>query len=371
MAITFHSRIGSFATAVLLAAPVIAAGTRLKEIASLEGVRDNQLMGYGLIVGLNGTGDKRQTVFSIQALTNILQRMGVSVNPAAIQVRDMAAVMVTGTLPPFAQPGTKIDITAAAIGDATNLQGGMLLLTPLSGADGKVYAAAQGNVLTGGFVMGRGGNSQTVNHPTVGRIPSGAIVEQAPPSVPPGPKLKLQLHQSDFTTAAKVADVLNKHFAPESTSVARAVSSALVAIDLPEEWLSRPVEFVAEMENLTVDADRPEKIVINEKTGTIVLGKDVKISPVAIIHGALNVEVRTSFDVSQPESLSAGKTTVTSETTVETSQDKAKHLVLQKDATVEQLVRALQAIGSTPRDVIAILDNMRSAGALNAAIEVN
>jgi flagellar P-ring protein precursor FlgI len=203
--------------AVLLAAPVLAAGTRLKEIASLEGVRDNQLMGYGLIVGLNGTGDKRQTVFSTQALTNILQRMGVSVNPAAIQVRDMAAVMVTGTLPPFAQPGTKIDITAAAIGDATNLQGGMLLLTPLNGADGKVYAAAQGNILTGGFVGGRGGNSQTVNHPTVGRIPSGAIVEQAPPSVPPGPKLKLQLHQSDFTTAAKVADVLNKHFAPEST----------------------------------------------------------------------------------------------------------------------------------------------------------
>ena len=362
-------RLGSLL--VLLAAPIFSAGTRLKEIASLEGVRDNQLLGYGLVVGLNGTGDKRQTVFSIQALTNILQRMGVSVNPTAIQVRNMAAVMVTATLPPFAQPGTKIDITAAAIGDATNLQGGMLLLTPLNAADGKVYAAGQGNVLTGGFVAGRGGNSQTVNHPTVGRIPAGAIVEQAPPSVPPGSRLKLQLHQSDFTTAAKVVEALNKHFATDGEPVAKALSSAVVAIDLPEDWVSRPVEFVAEMERLTVDADRREKIVINEKTGTIVLGKDVRISPVAIIHGALNVEVRTTFDISQPDGLSGGNTTVAPETKVDASPDKAKHLILEKDATVEQLVRALQSIGSSPRDVIAILANMRSAGALDAEIEVN
>ena len=179
-------RLKALTWAILVAAPAFGAGTRIKEIVSLEGVRDNQLLGYGLVVGLNGTGDKRQTVFSAQALTNILQRMGVSVNPTAILVRNMAAVMVTATLPPFAQPGTKIDVTAAAIGDATNLQGGMLLLTPLNGADGKAYAAAQGNILTGGFAAGRGGNSQTVNHPTVGRIPAGAIVEQAPPSVTPG-----------------------------------------------------------------------------------------------------------------------------------------------------------------------------------------
>ncbi|MBV8845573.1 MAG: flagellar basal body P-ring protein FlgI [Bryobacterales bacterium] len=354
---------------LLMAAPVFGAGTRLKELASLEGVRDNQLMGYGLVVGLNGTGDKRQTVFSAQALSNILQRMGISVNPTAILVRNMAAVMVTATLPPFAQPGTKIDITAAAIGDSTNLQGGMLLLTPLNGADGKVYAAAQGNILTGGFSAGGRGNSQTVNHPTVGRIPSGAIVEQAPPSVAPGSKLKLQLHQSDFTTAAKVVSALNNHFGGE-TPVARALSSAVVAIDLPEQWASRPVEFVAEMENLTVEADRKERIVINEKTGTIVLGKDVKISPVAIIHGALNVEVRTAFDVSQPEPLSAGKTAVIPQTNIGASEEKAKHLVLDKGATIEQLVRALQAIGSTPRDVIAVLENMKSAGALDADIEV-
>jgi flagellar P-ring protein precursor FlgI len=353
----------------LIAVPAFGGGTRLKEIASLEGVRDNQLMGYGLVVGLNGTGDKRQTIFSAQALANILQRMGVSVNPTAILVRNMAAVMVTATLPPFAQPGTKIDVTAAAIGDATNLQGGLLLLTPLNGADGKVYAAAQGNILTGGFSAGGRGNSQTSNHPTVGRIPTGAIVEQAPPSVAPGPKLKLQLHQSDFTTAAKIVEALNKHFGGEN-QVARALSSGVVAVDLPQEWASRPVEFVAEMENLTIDGGHKEKIVINEKTGTIVLGKDVNISPVAIIHGALNVEIRTSLDVSQPEGLSAGKTTVIPQTNVEVSEEKAKHLVLDKGATIEQLVRALQAIGSTPRDVIAILENMRSAGALDAEIEV-
>src|SRR5215510_931294 len=214
------------AALLVLAAALCPGATRLKEVASLEGVRDNQLMGYGVIVGLNGTGDKRQTVFSAQALSNILQRMGVTVNPTAMLVRNMAAVMITATLPPFAPPGTRIDITAAAIGDASNLQGGMLLLTPLKGADGQVYAAAQGPLLTGGFVAGKGGNSQTVNHPTVGRVPDGAIVEKAPPSVAPGSKLKLQLRQADFTTAARVVEALNKHFA---NSVAHADSSALIS----------------------------------------------------------------------------------------------------------------------------------------------
>jgi len=355
--------------AVLFSSLLPAAGTRLKELASLEGVRDNQLMGYGLIVGLNSTGDKRQTVFSAQALSNILQRMGVSVNPTAITVRNMAAVMVTATLPAFAQPGTRIDITAAAIGDASNLQGGMLLLTPLKGPDGETYAAAQGNVLTGGFVSGRGGNSQTVNHPTVGRVPGGAIVEKAPPSVPPSSKLKLQLRQADFTTAARVAETLNKHFA---AAVAHAESSAVVVVDVPAAYSTRPVEFVAEMESLTVESDRLEKIIINEKTGTIVLGKDVRISPVAILHGTLSVEVRTTLDVSQPEPLTpAAKTVVTPQVTVDAKEEKAKNIILEKGATVEQLVRALQAIGSTPRDIIAILQSMSSAGALNAEIEVN
>src|SRR5713226_766910 len=198
------------ALVLIFTTAISAAGTRLKEVAALEGVRDNQLIGYGLVVGLNGTGDKRQTVFSAQTLTNMLRRMGVAIDPTAILVRNTAAVMVTATLPPFAQPGTRIDITAAAIGDATNLQGGLLLLTPMKAADGQVYAAAQGAVLTGGFVAGRGGNTQTLNHPTVGRVPGGAIVERAPPSVTPDAKIKLQLHQADFTTAARVAEILNR-----------------------------------------------------------------------------------------------------------------------------------------------------------------
>ncbi|HEX5430965.1 MAG TPA: flagellar basal body P-ring protein FlgI, partial [Bryobacteraceae bacterium] len=244
------------AATLLLAAVLRAAGgTRLKELASLEGVRDNQLIGYGLIAGLNGTGDKRQTIFSAQTLTNILKRMGVTVDPNLILVRDMAAVMVTATLPPFAQPGTRIDVTAAAIGDATNLQGGMLLLTPLKAADGQVYATAQGNVLTGGFVAGKGGNSQTLNHPTVGRIPSGAIVEKAPPSVPPGPKLKLQLRTADFTTAARVVRAINQHFAGVVSPVARAESSALIDVNVPAAYSSKTVEFVAEMEDITVERD--------------------------------------------------------------------------------------------------------------------
>jgi flagellar P-ring protein precursor FlgI len=284
-------------------------------------------------------------------------------------VRNMAAVMVTATLPPFAQPGTRIDITAAAIGDATNLQGGLLVLTPLKAADGQVYAVAQGPVLTGGFVAGRGGNTQTVNHPTMARVPGGAIVERAPPSITPDAKIKLQLHQADFTTAAHVAEALNRHFGGGG-AVARAESSALVAIDVPPAYAARTVEFVAELENLTIDSDRPAKVVINERTGTIVLGKDVRIAPVAILHGALSVEVRTQFEVSQPAPLATGQTTVTPQTNVDSKEEKAKSVVLQKGSTVEDLVRALQGIGSTSRDIVAILQAMRSAGALDAEIEV-
>jgi flagellar P-ring protein precursor FlgI len=367
------------------------AETRLKEIVTVEGVRDNQLIGYGLIVGLNRTGDKQQTVFSFQTLANMLRRMGIVVDPTTVQVRNMAAVMVTATLPPFAQPGTHIDVTAAAIGDATSLQGGLLLLTPLKAADGETYAVAQGSLLIGGFaVAGRGGTSQTVNHPTAGRVPAGAIVEKAAPSVEPTTKFNLQLRQADFTTAARVADVLNKHFTPltvakkdvaqqdsaepdatkEPAPVAHAESSAVVSVNIPATYATRTVEFVAELENLTVEAGRPEKIVINERTGTLVLGKEVRISPVAILHGALTVEVRTTLEVSQPAPNSQGQTVVVPQTKVDAKEEKAKNVILQKGATVEELVRALQAIGSTPRDIIAILENMRAAGALDAEIEV-
>jgi flagellar P-ring protein precursor FlgI len=367
--ITVTIRIGLL-VALITPPSLKAAGTRLKDIVSLEGVRDNQLVGYGLIVGLNGTGDKRQTVFSAQALTNILQRMGMTVAPTAILVRNVAAVMVTATLPPYAQTGTKIDVTAAAIGDSTNLQGGLLLLTSLKGPDGQVYAVAQGSVLTGGFAAGRGANTSLTNHPTVGRIPMGAIVEKSPPTVQPSSTLKLQLNQADFTTAARVAEALNIRFAGEPEPIAHAENAGVVRVDVPKIYNNRSVEFVAEIENLTIDSDRRQKVVVNEKTGTIVLGKEVRISPVSILHGALNVEIRTQFDVSQPEPFSKGQTTVTPQTTVNAKEEKAKNVTLQKGATVEDLVRALQAIGSTARDIIAILEAMRTAGALDADLEV-
>ncbi len=347
-------------------------GTRIKELASLEGVRDNQLIGYGLVVGLSGTGDKAQTVFSLQTLTNMLRRMGVVVDPTQISVRNIAAVMVTATLPPFAQPGTHIDITAAAIGDASNLQGGLLLMTPLKATSGETYAVAQGSILTGGFAAGRGGNTQTVNHPTVGRLPGGAIVEKAPPSVEPSTTLRLQLHEADYTTAAHIVAVLNSHFGSEADTepLAQAESSAVVVVTIPDAYASRTVEFVAELEALTVEPDHRERVIISEKTGTIVLGKDVKLKPVAILHGALTVEVKTTLEVSQPAAFSSGQTAVVPQTKVDAKEEKAKSITLEKGATVDQLVRALQGIGSTPRDIITILESMRSAGALDAEIEV-
>jgi flagellar P-ring protein FlgI len=355
--------------AALPALHMSAETSRLKELVSLEGVRDNQLVGYGLVVGLNGTGDKQLTLFAGQSLANMLNRMGTTIDPGKMQVRNMAAVMVSASLPPFAQPGTKIDITAAAIGDAKSLQGGILLMTPLKAADGNVYAVAQGAVITGGFVAGGGGSKQTVNHPTVGRTPEGAIVERAPPSISPSLHIKLQLHQADFTTAARVVDVLNKRYpAVSGINIAHAESPGLVVVDVPEAYAKRTVEFVAELENLSVEPDQRAKIAINERTGTIVMGKDMKISPVAIMHGSMSVEVRTKLDVSQPEPLAQGKTVVVPQVDVVAKEEKAKSIVLQKGATVEELVRALQAIGSTPRDIINILQNLKAAGALDAEI---
>ncbi len=352
------------AISLLLAAAAPAA--RLKDLASVEGVRENQLVGYGLVAGLAGTGDRRQTIFSAQSLTNMLERMGVSVPPAAIRVTNTAAVMVTATLPPSAQPGTRIDVTAAAIGDASNLQGGILLLTTLRGADGQVYGIAQGPVVTGGFVAGRGGTSQTVNHPTVGRIPNGATVEREPPAAPASPRIRLQIRQNDFITATRAAAAINRRFA----GAARAESGALVTVALPLEFAERRIEFLAELENIAVDADQPARIVVNERTGTIVMGKNVSIRPVAILHGALTVEIQTSYSVSQPAPLSGGTTEVAPQVGVGVKQDKARSLVLKQGATVDELVRALGAIGSTPRDIIAILQNLRSAGALDAELEV-
>jgi flagellar P-ring protein precursor FlgI len=345
------------------------ANTRLKELVSLEGVRENQLIGYGIVVGLKGTGDRQQTLFTAQSLANMLQEMGVTVNPTLILVKNTAAVMVTATLPPFAQSGMQIDATVAAMGDAASLQGGLLLMTSLRGIDGQVYSIAQGPVVTGGFIAGGAGNTQVVNHPTVGRIPNGSIVERASPSIEPTKEVRLQLHEADFTTAARIAEVVNHHFTADQ-AIAHADNSGLVSVAIPAEFSKRTTEFIAELEALTVQTDRPAKVVINERTGTIVMGKEVRVSPVAIMHGDLTVSIQTTYDVSQPGALSAGTTQVVPQVSVGVKEEKARNVVLKEGATVEELVRALNSIGSTPRDIIAILQSLRAAGALESEIEV-
>ena len=362
--------LGLIALAAFWAAPVPTGAARLKDLVAVEGVRENQLIGYGLVVGLKGTGDRQQTLFPYQTLANLLERMGLTINASTIQVKNTAAVMVTATLPPFAQPGLQLDTTIASVGDAPNLQGGVLLLTSLRGADGQVYAVAQGPVVTGGFAAGRAGTSQGVNHPTVGRGPGGATVERPAPSVIPKTTVHLQLQRADFTTASRIADAINRRFGERPARAAKAENSGLVSVAIPPDYLDRQAEFLAELENLMVEADRPARVVVNERTGTIVLGKDVRIAPVAILHGNLSVEIETTLDVSQPLPLSEGKTEVTPRTAVAAKEEKARNVVLPKGATVEELVRALTAIGSTPRDVIAILQSLKSAGALEADLEV-
>jgi len=354
----------------MLALEAQPSGTRLKELVSIEGVRDNQLIGYGLVVGLKGTGDRQQTLFSAQSLANLLQQMGVATNPAILRVANTAAVMVTATLPPFAQPGVHIDVTASAIGDAPNLQGGTLLLTSLKGVDGQVYAISQGPVVTGGFSAGRSGNAQTVNHPTVGRVPGGATIERPAPTVSPVGRVKLQLTQPDFMTAQRISAVINDKFADGKPPLAKAENSALVAVTIPPDYASRTVEFIADVEALQVQADRAARVVINERTGTIVMGKEVRVSPVAIMHGNLTVEIQTVNTVSQPAPLSQGQTAVVPQVGLTAKEEKSRSLVLKQGATVEELVRALGSIGSTPRDVIAILQSLRAAGALEADIDV-
>jgi len=365
--------LSAFLAALCLAtgfATALPAATRLKDLVSIEGVRDNQLVGYGVVVGLNRTGDKQQTIFTTQSLANMLLQMGVSVSSTAIKVANTASVMVTATLPPFAQPGTKIDVTAAAIGDASNLQGGILLMTSLRGTNGQVYAVAQGPVVTGGFVAGRGGVTQTVNHPTVGRAPNGATVERAAPSVEPTTRVRLQLRSADFATAAHIAEAINKQFSGAAPPIAQAENSALIGVDTPAEWKARMTEFIAALEELRVEVDMPAKIVVNERTGTIVIGKDVRIAPVAILHGNLSIEIQTNLLVSQPGPGSRGTTEVVPETTVTAKDAPTRNVVLKQGATVEELVRALTAIGSSARDIIAILQNLRAAGALDADLEV-
>ena len=358
--------LGALAALLLLVSLTQAA--RLKDLVTIEGVRDNMLIGYSLVVGLNGTGDRQQTVFSTQSLSNLLQKMGISVAPTALRVNNVAAVMATATLPPFATPGAKIDVTVSSIGDAANLQGGTLLLTSLKAANGEVYAVAQGAVSIGGFAAGSGATGVQVNHPTVGRIPEGAVVERPAPTVGPDPSgFRLQLRRPDFVTAARVAERLGDTF-PDA--VVHAENAAVVAVQMPAEFRERPVEFIARIGTLEIAADRLAKVVLNERTGTVVIGNNVTLAPVAVLHGNLTVQIVTDFAVSQPAPLSPGETVVTPQVDVQVREQQARQVVLGDGASVEELIKALTAIGSTPRDIIAIMQSIAAAGALDADLEI-
>jgi flagellar P-ring protein precursor FlgI len=345
-----------------------APAARIKELATIEGVRDNLLAGYGLVMGLRGTGDRQQTIFSTQTLANVLRSMGVTVPPATLRVNNVAAVLVTATLPPYAVPGSRIDVVVNSIGDASSLQGGTLLLMPLKASTGEVYAVAQGPVSTGGYAAGRAGADVQVNHPTVGRIPNGALVERPAPTAPPPPEgLTLLLRQPDFTTAARVAEALNRKFEAE---VARAENAGLVRVGFPEAFRGKPVDFIAALEPVEVSSDRPARVVLNERTGTVVIGREVRIAPVAVLHGNLTIQIVTTFEVSQPPPFSPGQTVAAPQTSVTAREEKPRHLLLQEGVSVEELIRSLIGIGSTPRDVIAIMQSIAAAGALEAELEV-
>lgn len=352
---------------------------RIKDIAHVIGARSNQLAGFGLVVGLNGTGDSTQFILGPQALSNLLERYGITVPPKDMRrAKNMAAVIVNATLPPFSRQGSKIDITVSSLGDATSLQGGVLLQTPLKAADGRVYAVAQGPVSIGGFFVkgsaAGGTNVAQRNQPTAGRVPNGAIVEREVPfELNQRSSVTLALDQDDFTTAARAADAINKKLSSVEAvggALAQALDSRTIEVKVPAAYTRKLVDFISMLESVSLTTDRAAKVIINEKTGTVILGGDIKISPVSIIHGNFNVTISTTFEVSQPQPLAKGQTVVTAEETVKAKEERARSLVLREGANVEDVVKGLNAIGTTPRDVIAIIQAIKAAGALNADLEV-
>ncbi len=361
--------VAALALGGLLAVPA-AAAPRIKDIADFEGVRDNMLVGYGLVVGLNGTGDSlRNAVFTQESLIAMLERLGVGTRGSSPNTKNVAAVMVTATLPPFARRGSRIDVTVSALGDAKSLLGGTLLVTPLLGADGEVYAVAQGALAVGGFSAGGEAESVVKGVPTVARIPAGAIVEREVGFELAGMReVRLALRNPDFTTARRVADALDARLGSDA---AEALDPATVLLRIPPSHRGRVAPLLAELEQVEVEPDQPARIVIDEATGTIVLGDRVRISRVAIAQGNLTIRVTETPVVSQPEPFSRGTTEVLPRTEVAVDEQKERRVgVLEPNVTLDQLVDGLNALGVGPRDMIAIIRAIRAAGALQAEIEV-
>ncbi|MGB8115141.1 MAG: flagellar basal body P-ring protein FlgI [Candidatus Sulfotelmatobacter sp.] len=343
----------------------------IRDIATVEGIRNNSLIGYGLVVGLRGTGDKQQTYFTIQTLASVLQRMGVEIPPSVlqtvVQVKNVAAVFVSANLPPFARPGMPLDVTVGSAGDARSLEGGLLLLTPLYAADGQIYAAAQGPLVLGGYAAGSGGNAKQVNHPTTARIPNGALIERdSSLDLSKLHNFSLLLNEASFTTVEEVAAAVNHEL---GSAAAKVVDSRRVEVQAPAGGSDLPA-LLARVEDLEVEVRRKAKVVVNERTGTVVMGQDVRLGAVSILHGSFSIEVSTSYAASQPTPGSAGQTEILPETKLTAKEAPARNVALSEGASVEELVTRLQAIGATARDVISILQAIKAAGALEAELEV-
>jgi len=348
-----------------------AGAVRIKDIADIKGVRGNQLVGYGLVVGLEGTGDTDDSLFTIQSLASLLEKMGVTVQPADIEdVENVAAVMVTTDLPAFATLGSRIDVLVSSIGDAENLQGGTLLFTPLKAADGRVYAVAQGPVSTGGFaVSGNSGDQVQKNFPTVGRVVGGALVEKEIHSnFNQKDSLTLALHKADFTTATRVAQAINRAF---YSQLAQTENGGSIQVKVPDNYRGKTVQFVTMIESLGVTPDMVSKIVVNERTGTVIMGENVRISTIAIAHGNLSIQIDESQNVSQPLPFSrGGETVVTPESDILVKEGKNPLFLVESGVSISEVVKALNVLGVTPRDLIAIFQALKAAGALQAELEV-
>jgi flagellar P-ring protein precursor FlgI len=378
--------------AFLFLAPAVE-GARLKDIAAFKGVRSNQLIGYGLVVGLNGTGDSTSTEFTIRSIANMLERMGVHVSSDRInqiRLKNVAAVMVTATLPPFSRAGNRIDVHVSSMGDATNLGGGTLLMTPLKGV---VYGLAQGSIVTGGFAAtGASGSTVQKNHPTVGIISRGALIEREIPLPLDGKKeIALSLFNPDFTTAEKVKETINRSL---RGSYAQCLDSGTIQIRVPDSYQNRVAEWMASMERLEVVPDSVAKVILNERTGTVVLGENVRIATVAVAHGNLSIQIKEKLNVSQPLpfapaappgtppvaaparegtgplAMPGAATVVTPDSSVAVKEEGNSLLLLPQGADLGEVVRALNAIGATPRDLISILQAIKAAGALQADLEI-
>jgi flagellar P-ring protein FlgI len=369
-----NMNIRSFAFALLMLVSMSAAAERIKDIATVLGVRENQLIGYGLVVGLDGSGDMTtQTPFTVQSIVNMLLQMGVNLPPSiasSMQLKNVAAVTVTASLPPFARPGQTIDVTVSSIGNAKSLRGGLLLMTPMKGADGQVYAMAQGNMLVSGAGAAAAGSKTQVNHLSAGRIPSGATVERSvATALGDAEYLYLELNTADFTTATRLADVIDHELSPHGEEIAAALDARTIRVRAPEG--TARVVFISRIENLEVDAAAGRaKVIVNARTGSVVMNQHVSLDDCAVAHGNLTVVISAENAVSQPAPLSKGQAAEVNNANIEIKADKGNLLHLKRGVDLNDVVKALNSIGATPQDMLAILQAMRSAGALRAELEV-